>query len=152
MHIDITRVLVFNPLAWPRPGGGCSQRVYSPVSPLLSPFACHRRWFLVTPVTNSPAVPLKPRVSITVCATSSLSIIQAARAEPSRVSHTLRLDGQCRPGKTFHLWNRPYIVIAHTHVNLDTPPSHIITMPTSSCLFCLQGTSRVAIGWVHQQH
>ena len=44
---------------------------------------------LVTPVTNPPAVPLEPRWPITVCVvTSRPNIVQAALAEPSRITHT----------------------------------------------------------------
>ena len=84
-----------------------------------------------------------------VCgATSSLSIIRAARAEPSRVPHTHTHSArrQCRPGKNITFMESTlYRRRAHAR-QFEQHPT--ITMPTPSCPFCLQGTSRVGDAWI----
>jgi len=84
-HRFAPSVHVHNP---PPPWPGSGQVRNTTHFPFLSRSRAHLR-SPVTSVTNSPAVSLKPRVPITVCVvTSCLDIVQAARAEPSRVTHT----------------------------------------------------------------
>jgi len=128
VRIEIIRVLVYNPLTWPR------QRRRPPypldaIKPPLCPFSFRSRAFassLLSRPSHSSAVPLEPRVLTTVCVvTSSLSIFKWLMQSHLVHTHTHTLcPSLSLSSLSFPLASSPSLGIAKLPRISELPPNY----------------------------